>query len=262
MLIICISIFSGFVEHRHIENYKLFRGTFSLKCQKNSNFQRAVQEMDNFILDPQKYRSNAFAHRIKIKKECGSVDMKTSRQHHKSPKENQSKSNLISDMVSLKNENHHILYDLNEKKRELADIKTKNDEIIRELKENIRSISSDLANATAELKRSQKHFSEQRGSDEKKIADLISEKKILTARINQLQSTVIVQQTDENDEEVYEVDKIIDDKLFTEHRYLIRWKGYDAQHDSWEKPENLLCPSILEDYRKSKQMSKQRSKKN
>lgn len=86
---------------------------------------------------------------------------------------------------------------------------------------------------------------EQRESDKKKINDLISEKNILTARTNQLQCNTLPHQTDENNEEVYEVDKIIDDKLVNERRYLVHWKGYGSDHDSWEKEENLLCPNIL-----------------
>lgn len=101
--------FSGFAEQRHIENYKLFRGKFSLECQKNSNFRRAVEEMDNFILDPLKYRSNAFAHSIKIKKEDGFVEMKKSIQCI----ERKNESNLVTKIVSLKDENHRMCYELN-----------------------------------------------------------------------------------------------------------------------------------------------------
>jgi hypothetical protein len=33
----------------------------------------------------------------------------------------------------------------------------------------------------------------------------------------------------------------------TERRYLLRWKGYDASHDSWEPEENLDL-GLIESY--------------
>ncbi|XP_031637027.1 putative oxidoreductase GLYR1 homolog, partial [Contarinia nasturtii] len=70
---VCVLFFGtkqfGFVEEKNIENYVTFREKFVNKCRNNSNFRRAVDEMDNFISDPQKYRSNAVARVIKIKTE-------------------------------------------------------------------------------------------------------------------------------------------------------------------------------------------------
>lgn len=45
--------FSGFVERRNVENYKLHRDKFVKKGQKNVNFRSAVAQMDDFISDPQ-----------------------------------------------------------------------------------------------------------------------------------------------------------------------------------------------------------------
>lgn len=44
--------FSGFVEKRNVEDYKLNREKFAKKNRNNGNFQRAVAEMDAFIADP------------------------------------------------------------------------------------------------------------------------------------------------------------------------------------------------------------------
>jgi chromobox protein 5 len=37
--------------------------------------------------------------------------------------------------------------------------------------------------------------------------------------------------------------------------FLVRWKGYSAEHDTWEPADNLTnCPSILEKYKKEHQL--------
>lgn len=44
--------FSGFVEKRNVEEYKVHREKFVKKGRNNANFQRAVFEMDEFVADP------------------------------------------------------------------------------------------------------------------------------------------------------------------------------------------------------------------
>lgn len=52
---------------------------------------------------------------------------------------------------------------------------------------------------------------------------------------------------------VYYVEKILDDiKKGKIHYFLIRWKGYGPEHDTWEKKSNLMCPDILKKYLLSK----------
>ncbi|KAG7296052.1 hypothetical protein JYU34_021149 [Plutella xylostella] len=51
---------------------------------------------------------------------------------------------------------------------------------------------------------------------------------------------------EEEEEEEYEVEKIIDSKRIKgKLHYLIRWKGYSADTDTWEPENTLSCPDLI-----------------
>jgi hypothetical protein len=54
----------------------------------------------------------------------------------------------------------------------------------------------------------------------------------------------------ESDSENYEVEKIIDHRVDPRgrRRYLIQWRGYRPDDNTWEDEDNLNCPDILKDY--------------
>jgi hypothetical protein len=51
----------------------------------------------------------------------------------------------------------------------------------------------------------------------------------------------------------YSVEKILDN--FCGHngkvRYLIKWKGYDDNENTWEPIENLYCEDLIEEFEKT-----------
>merc|ERR1711970_751395 len=54
-------------------------------------------------------------------------------------------------------------------------------------------------------------------------------------------------------EEEYEVDRIINDRIEkNEKQYLIRWKNFGADDDTWEPVSNLDCPEIISLYEQNK----------
>lgn len=57
-------------------------------------------------------------------------------------------------------------------------------------------------------------------------------------------------ETDENKE--YEVEMILDHKKVGNGptKYLIKWKGYGEEENTWESKENISAPKLLTDYLK------------
>ncbi|RVE41836.1 hypothetical protein evm_013520 [Chilo suppressalis] len=64
------------------------------------------------------------------------------------------------------------------------------------------------------------------------------------------------------DEEEYEVEKIIDSKRIKgKLHYLIRWKGYSADSDTWEPENTLSCPELINKFNDEKENSKSKDAK-
>lgn len=59
-------------------------------------------------------------------------------------------------------------------------------------------------------------------------------------------------ETKQANNDVYEVEQLVSHKTRNGIKYfLIRWKGYDASFDTWEREENLNCQRLLKNYSKS-----------
>jgi len=66
---------------------------------------------------------------------------------------------------------------------------------------------------------------------------------------------------EESHDEVYEVQDIIDDKIENGDKYyLIRWKGFAADDDTWEPISNLECPGNIANYEKNKKQKKKEAR--
>ncbi|KAI8426268.1 hypothetical protein MSG28_005156, partial [Choristoneura fumiferana] len=63
--------------------------------------------------------------------------------------------------------------------------------------------------------------------------------------------------TKKDTEEEYEVEKVVDSKKIKgKLHYLIRWKGYSADSDTWEPENTLSCPDLISKYHDEKENSK------
>lgn len=55
---------------------------------------------------------------------------------------------------------------------------------------------------------------------------------------------------DGNEKREYEVEKIVGQRLVKGRRrqFLVRWKGYDENSDTWELEKDLNCPELIEEF--------------
>lgn len=247
----------GFVDVNKVENYLEHREKF-IKKGRGAPFKDAVYQMDQFIENPNKFRSHAFVknptnNKISIKTEHmiekligvkreptfanEMIPNNYLTQNKKQPEnlsstsqtEADEKKNLISELNNVRSEYQSTCFNLNKKIDSMHAINVEKNKEIEHMKV--------------------------------KIALLSKENKQLEARVKQLQSKVVncenisvqssktLKEDVEEDETVYEVEKLLGDKLINNVRhYLVRWKEYSSQHDTWEPISNIFCPKILEEY--------------
>lgn len=66
---------------------------------------------------------------------------------------------------------------------------------------------------------------------------------------------------DENgatEEEEYEVEKVVDKRIHKgKVEYLLKWKGYSSDDNTWEPKDSLECPELLQEYERNRALGKQ-----
>jgi hypothetical protein len=56
---------------------------------------------------------------------------------------------------------------------------------------------------------------------------------------------------EQQEEEVFSVEKIVSKRVVGgKTQYLLKWKGYDSDENTWEPEENLDCQDLLEEFNK------------
>lgn len=165
----------------------------------------------------------------------------------------QEKQKLIDTIVALKSDNQKITFDLKTKQEECAKLRTEKsilerDAIIATTK--ITKLESNLTHMQAE-------YAAKLNENQKMLLDSQLQNETLSARTKQLQTTIAKNERNENaikdGNDEYEVETIIDEKKIGKTRYyLLRWKGFGPDGDTWEKESNLSCPMILKKYLQTK----------
>lgn len=126
---------------------------------------------------------------------------------------------LMETIAKLKSEHQQTLFKLNKKKEKLA----------------------------ADLLIAQRKNTE----DQNLIMELQNDKEVLLSQIKQLNDQLQSAAASKNCD--YAVEEILDDKFVNKKKYyLVRWKGYGEDENSWEPAKNLNCPYLVDKYNESK----------
>lgn len=158
---------------------------------------------------------------------------------------------LTRQYIKLKKKYQNIFIELQKMKEENQELKKKLSEI---------SDRKDNSNISI-----QTHIQENNELKKKlcKASDndngIARENTMLRKKIDQLkrQSINIVEKSDEKKKtEEYEVEALIAHRKRKPNReFLVHWKGYSADESSWEKEQNLCCPTILNKYLKKNRLA-------
>lgn len=194
-------------------------------------------------------------HRLQVKKEPNVPKVAKTKPNQNDW--NTEKRKMIDQIVALKTENQRNHMDLKKQKMEIAKIMLEKQELEQKLAVNDVQFSSQMSQLRSELTDAKQDIVQIKSTNDKIISGLKNETKLLIARNKQLQAgmeqkksaTATDSATKSASENDYEVEQIIAHKTVRTHRqYLIRWKGYDSDDDTWEKASDLKCPKLLNAY--------------
>ena len=58
--------------------------------------------------------------------------------------------------------------------------------------------------------------------------------------------------SDDEEQETYIAEKIVSKRTRKRKiEYLVKWKGYNSSENTWEPEENILCPTLIEEFKKA-----------
>lgn len=165
----------------------------------------------------------------------------------------QEKKSLIDKIASLKSETPIVVRNLNEKSAELSLLNVAKQTLENRLKEKDFVFSAQLDEMTSKLTTIKEIDRESKRS----IYDLKRQNQLLIAQNKQFHNALAQNgdtNTNSDDSNLYEVENLLAHKTVSEKHYLIRWKGFNSAHDTWERESNLSCPGILKKYKQKEKI--------
>lgn len=165
----------------------------------------------------------------------------------------QEKQSLIEKISTLKSENQQQLFDLKKTQKDSKAMANENRMLKEKLVQDDQIHLNQLGQLQAELAKSKAAQKVMNDGHLKRISDLKREKDSLQAQFKQLQNgfaqrSDTKEENEADDDEHYEVERLLDDELVQTRQLFVRWKGYDSSHDSWVFEKDLNCPRMLKRY--------------
>lgn len=190
---------------------------------------------------------------------------------------------IIDELVQIKSGNQKIKMELLSKNRKIEQLEKKVENTSEkldvvtkknaELKQNLGLMKKDYDDARDEIKKitqSNKVLTAKIAQLQRSMNDTSSTNDFQISNDSESKNTDASKKTDENaskktdknalkntdvleNNDVYEVEKLINDrKVRGKRQFLVRWKGYAPDADTWEAEGNLNCPKKLKLYWASK----------
>lgn len=207
--------------------------------------------------------------RLGIKREIGSTHNVAQKNNSRSTDEQppnsswaEEKQRLIDEIILLKAANQRYTLDLKKTEEKLKNTVAQNQQLELSLKQNNATHFKKVNELQTELNKTNASHDKLKVDTAKQVLELTRDRDLLRAQAKQLQTAVSQQvkttkkngheDSIESEEEEYEVERLLKDKMIQKRAYLVRWKNYDSSHDCWVEEANLNCPSILKKYKQSK----------
>lgn len=174
------------------------------------------------------------------------------------------KERLNANSLALNSDFQKQISEMNEKIRALEGKSDHKDKELAIANSKIGSLICVIKSKDEELNKIIEELAVKKETYNKNIDKVMKEKLELMAQIKQLKRISYSiehierkSQGDKQDENVFEVEKLLNDKIVGKQRhYLVRWVGYAEEHDSWEAGKNLQCPDLVRAYNLEKQQKK------
>lgn len=254
----CVLFFAtknyGFVSRNNIVSYASNRSTFVQKG-KGVLFKQAVENMDQYISNPQLFRDN-----ISIDPLNEDVEVKEEPDDSENEKEN-----VEPHSPGMKNSTDDTKRD--ELIKELSQAKSKNSSMFLEL-QNVKKSNALLQSLNTNLERELNEIRTTNQQIQKTLTAAENEKQKLVALVDQLRKGISQRESHDrsqnskdmssanaDDIETFEVEQILDHKTVgRKWLFLVRWENYDSSHDQWIPEKDLFCRELLDNYLKSKNL--------
>lgn len=163
------------------------------------------------------------------------------------------KQKLIEKIANLQKENQRLVHLSLKDKEQQRKIDQEQSDIIRSLTVEISEIRKELKEAESTItlitRENSKSISD--------LRDLRNENRLLHARVKQLQSTPNVKPKqhasvpDSGSDGIFEMDRLVSHRKKRDGlHFLVRWKNYTENDDTWEPEKNIKCLQTLNEYKK------------